>query len=397
MANIPSPVYTGSGRQGLPESLLLTIASAAPQLLMQYLDMRQRSTQQEAEGQAALGAAAELSRQGTLSPDLFRSMQGNVRAAPGMLSTVMGAQQSAAATEASKAQTALAKSQDTREAALQEWRIKEIKEGLINSKFTRGLESRKVRLAESTAKRQANNEAAGLQIERERLGLQRREALQNTQSRLSDLYNDQFGRFTAMAQLYASVGLPADAARARASADVFRTTKPPTVDEFLGANIEKATAGILQSQDGDPDLALVKTIFGDRPDVEWAQTVGVSPEQVEFINQQLELNKGDAAKTYSAVASTIPLEGDAKDAELSKILAYLTYKNGATVTLPAAEKSRLRAFIKSGKGGILDFLIGSFEFGQNVGEGLLENKPPTERQKQQMNSGVIQGWAPPDR
>ena len=83
MANLPSPIVGpgGSGGRGVGEAVLLAIASAAPGMLMQFLNQRQQMGQQnadiEAQGQASTSILAEMARNGTLSPELFRSAGGS--------------------------------------------------------------------------------------------------------------------------------------------------------------------------------------------------------------------------------------------------------------------------------------------------------------------------------
>lgn len=440
MANIPSPVVGagGGGRQPLSEALLLTLASAAPGLLTQYLGQRQQSQDAAAQGEASTQIMVELARQGVISPDLFTSVGGQVtpgrtvqggttpsgletptittqtragagsidrRVAPQLLSQLMSTQQaqagieaSRASTEASRAQTTLTLEQGRRETDLHPLRMSQIKEGILSERFNRQAESRRLKLMEQAETRAAGNEAERIGIERERLGLQRREAVQNVTTRLSSLYSDQFERFTRMAQLYASAGLAPDAARARASADVWNKLTPLSEDEFLQANTEKAVASILTDQAGDPDAAIFRSVTGERPDLAYGSKIGLPPERVQFINTRLEVAEGDAQKVLAEAAKTLP-EGPDREAALAEILLYLSYKTDMKVTPPAAESKGIRAQIQrilqaTEQGGIGKNIADAIGLGKGVME-RQTNVTPTPTQQQQMDSGFFRGWAPP--
>jgi len=432
MANLPTPVVGagGQGSRGLGESLLLTLASSAPGLLMQFLNMRQQATDQEAQGQAATGVLAELARQGTISPELFTSAGGsitpgqtvqgvttpsgikaptvstqtrvdatgiNTRVAPQLLQQALSTQQATSAIDANKAQTAATVASTKRDDELHPLRVQQIKESLISEKFNRDVQARTLKLTEQKDRRQAGNEAAALQLDAERVRLQRSEALQNVQARLSNIHADQMSRFTNMAQLYASAGMAPDAARARASADIFGSTQPVKLDEFLAANVEKATAGILTGQ-ADPDSMILKTVFGDRPDVQYGSKIGLAPEAIEFINQRLEATDGDGSAVLAEAAKTLTLEGEARDQELAKMVLYLSYKTGSKIAVPAAKESgsirrALRALMQgaSATQASAASILGNTD---NISINGLFAKP-TPEQLEQMNSGFIRGWAPP--
>lgn len=445
MANIPAPVYTGGGNQrGLGSSLLMTLAASAPQLLMQYLGMRQQTQDAEAQGQAATGVLADMVRNGTLSPEIFQSIGGqytpavagvegktvagtttpsglqtptismasraaqpaqvntagiNTRVAPQLLQQALATQESTTRTESAKASTAATIAGNEREAALHPLRVKQIQESIYSERFTRQAEGERLKLTKKQVDASIASDVERNRLAGEELRLRRTEAIQNVGVRLSSIHSDQMARFTTMAQLYASSGLAPDAARARASADVFGSTKPPKLDEFLQANTEKATAAILTGSD-DPDSSLLHTVFGDRPDVEYGSKIGLQPEAIEFINQQLERNNGDGSSVLSAAAKTLTLEGEARDAELAKMMLYLSYKTGSKVAVPKEQAGGMRTSLAR-----LLSMLDQGGIGRNIATGIGLAKSirshigveVTPEQRAQMDSGFVRGWAPPAR
>ena len=388
MANIPSPVVGagGGGQRGLGESIILALASAAPGMLMQFLGQRQQSADINAQGEASTQILAEMARNGTLSPELFQSAGGTVtpgrtvqgvtapsglqtptltgstgynagavnrRVAPQLLQQLMSTQQAQAGIEASKASVATSRVQSSnaiaenaRQQELQPFRVKQIESSLLTDKFARESDRRRLALAEKSEIRQAGNEAERIGIERERLGLARREAVQDVTSRLSALHSDQFARFTNLAQLYASSGSDARTAKINASVDVWGKTQPLKLEEFLAANVERATTAILTGQDVEPDEAILKAVLGDRPDVTYAQGIGLLPTNVDLINTQLRLHDNDAGKVLEIASKTLPLEGDALADELAKFVDYLTYKTGNPIALPIKERGSILAALR---------------------------------------------------
>lgn len=381
-ANIPAPIVTGGGgqRQGIGEAVLLTMASAAPGLLMRYLDQRQQSADQTAQGDASATVIGELARQGVLSPEFARATGASVqpgqtvqgvttpsgmqtptvstqthvntagidrRQAPQLLSQMLGAQQQTAAIESSKAATAtsriqgqVAQDESARADELQPYRIQQLQEGILTEQANREYQKLQLEL-------QRRQVAQG----DEKLRLERQTAVDNREQLLTGMYSDQMRTFTGLAQLYASTGLSAADARARAATDVFRTTKPPTADEWVGSRQEAAATAVLTDQNGSPFASMQRAAFGDRPDVEFGTSVGLQPAAIEYINQQLTLNDGDATKTLAEAAAGLTLEGDARVQELARMTRYLSYKAGQPVTLPKEDKKGILQWMRQMLGG----------------------------------------------
>lgn len=360
MANIPAPVYTGGGQRGTGESLLLTLASAAPSVLMQLLQMRSQNKDAEAAGQAATGVLAGMAGQGTISPDLFAVANSNPRAAPQVLQQALTVRESNARVSASEAQTTLAKNEDTRAAARQPFELEQLREGIKTAKFNRYVEGQRLALYGKQVNATISNDAERTRLAGKQVALERQNAALNTGQYLSSLHSDQMRNYTNLTQL---LGDPV-----AASILVFKTTKPLTLDEFVNGNVQKVQAALLQNQGAEPGRVILSTVLGDRPDVEIAQRIGLEPTNAARLNEALIQHKGDALKVYEELRRVLtaanPDQPDEVASELASAATYITIKTGERFEIPAKERrnlKRLAEYIGSNVG------TASTAWGQSMG------------------------------
>lgn len=386
-ANIPGAVVTGGGqRQGLPEQLLLTLASAAPGILMQYLGMRQQSADAEAQGQAATGVLADLVRTGKLSPELFQSVGGqytpavagmegktvqgtmapsglqtptlsmaarpaqaavvntagiNQRVAPQLLQQALATQESVARTDSANAQTELARAEEGRAAERHPLALQQLREGVKTEQFNRFAEQQRLGLQRRQTDAAISNDAARLTIDRENQAIARQNAVVNVAQYLSALHSDQMRNYTNLAQL---LGDPT-----AASVLVFKSTSPVDAETFINANMKNVQQGLL-TRDGDPGQIILSTVLGDRPDVEVAQRIGLEPANAARITKALEANKGNATTVYNdlrkQLRTNFPDSPEQVAEELAAAATFITVKTGAKFDVPAEDKKGIAVFLR---------------------------------------------------